>query len=151
MLNQNDLHWLSGILEGEGYFGIMADGDNKTFRVQVCSTDEDVIIRASKILLGYNRVGVSKNKPYRKKNYYQVNVNGKDAIAWMMTLYSLMGIRRKARIREIINIWISYSRANDNCRTCGAIYSKVGRYRTRPRSGESIMRCRACAAHARKI
>jgi hypothetical protein len=34
-----------------------------------------------------------------------MRVRGVDAIGWMMTLYSLMGQRRKAKIRECIAYW----------------------------------------------
>lgn len=39
------------------------------------------------------------------ENTDRTDVNGANAIAWMMTIYKLMSVRRKSKIKEIINKW----------------------------------------------
>lgn len=150
MLNFKDLYWLAGLLEGEGYFGLVKDGPtNLVFRIQVCSTDKDVIDRASNIILGEVRTSVSSgDKWYRHKDYFQVSTAGKHAIQWMMTLYSLMGTRRKARIKEIIEAWKTHNLPSDKCPK-GHTYT-IGRYRTGMRKGEIIRRCVTCSRIAKR-
>lgn len=102
MLRTIDIAWLAGLLEGEGSFGVK-DGSPK---IQMQSTDEDIIRRASELF------GVAfREKPYkpRGKDYYKpvwgVHVHGTRAIGWMMTVYSLMGERRQEKIRSVIDAW----------------------------------------------
>ena len=109
MVNRDDLMWLAGYLEGEGCFTISINytkNEGKSYRILVTSEDIDVIERASKLLVGYSRITSSKPKHYHK-TFYGTNVNGSRAIGWMMTLYNLMGIRRKKRIKEVIKDWRS--------------------------------------------
>lgn len=82
-------------------------------------TDKDVIERAAHIL------GVPIHnytyKPKGKDSYkpvYTCRVHGKDAIGWMMTLFTFMGDRRRTRIKEIIAQWksSSYNRAKRGTR-----------------------------------
>src|SRR5712672_2716554 len=96
VLKINDLCWLSGLLEGEGYFAISTqNGGVKIPRIQCAMTDKDIVIKASKMMLGLNRVTCSRAATKQFKAVYQFSVNGDKAIEWMMTLYSLMGTRRK--------------------------------------------------------
>ncbi len=109
MLSPNDLNWLAGFIEGEGYFGY-----NDTPRFVVGSTDKDVIERASRILgqkitLERRRRIDFRIPDTKLKDMYRISICAIKAIGWMMTLYSLMGLRRKEKIREIITIWKSRS------------------------------------------
>lgn len=93
-----DVYWLAGLLEGEGCFS--------TSRfcpiIALSMTDEDVVSRATKLLgASYGRHICKKPR----KDCFQVHLYGDKAIAWMMTLYPLMGKRRQERIREIISGW----------------------------------------------
>jgi hypothetical protein len=66
-------------------------------------TDRDIVHRVA----GLFDSGVQfKRKADRKrKEVYCTEVYGPKAIAWAMTIYSFMGIRRKERIREMILVW----------------------------------------------
>ncbi len=107
MLNSSDLNWLAGFVEGEGYFGY-----NDTPKFVVGSTDRDVIERASRILNHKIRLERRDKVDFRVtklKDMYRIEICAIKAISWMMTLYSLMGSRRKEKIREIITTWKSRS------------------------------------------
>jgi hypothetical protein len=112
MINKEDIIWLAGYLEGEGCFTITSadsKGGSKTHRILVTSVDKDVIERASILLVGYIRLTRGRHK-HNPKIYYGTNISGVRAIGWMMTLYPLMGERRKARIKEVIEHWKRYNK-----------------------------------------
>ena len=111
MIDMKDIYWLAGYLEGEGSFTInRRTNTNKTFRLVVNSTDKDVIAKVG------NLIG-SRIHRHNGKNWYRIGnkqpfsvcVVNRKAIGWMMTLYPLMGERRKARIKEIILEWRNHS------------------------------------------
>jgi hypothetical protein len=96
-----DIAWLAGLLEGEGCFSRRGN----CITIQVYMTDLDVVERAA-TMLGAPSVGrrVDPLRPNDLPCYY-CTVSGPSAAAWMMTLYCLMGDRRKARIRELLAIF----------------------------------------------
>lgn len=101
-----DFEWLAGLFEGEGCFGVYHRKDrpptNTAVRMRVAMTDEDVIAKAAR-LLGYN---YHESSPTRSgKRVWQVQMTGRKAAGWMMTLYSLMGSRRRTAIRSALALW----------------------------------------------
>jgi hypothetical protein len=104
-MKTTDICWLAGLLEGEGSFRIHGNGEG-TLEVCVGMTDRDVILRAAQIL------GTSVDGPYFRpphKPMYQARVYSSRAASWMMTIYSLMGERRKEKIRTILKKWLLLS------------------------------------------
>jgi len=109
-----DIAWLAGIVEGEGCFTrVSAAGTNArpSAVIAIAMTDEDVVRRAAAILGGYAvsktlSPAMLKRRP-NPKPVYRVSVSGHRAAAWMMTLYALMGKRRKARIAELLREWVA--------------------------------------------
>lgn len=88
------LYYLAGLLEGEGCF----TRDSKAIRLALAMTDYDTVQRAA-TLLGSRVCG-----PYDTghKPSYRTTVTGKNAVAWMLTLYPLLSQRRRARIQELL-------------------------------------------------
>ncbi len=113
MTDIKDIYWLAGYLEGEGSFTIYSRGRFKQFRIEFSSSDLDIVRKTKRILKttgiiflrkqGYSQFG-SKKKPE-----YYLKIYQREAIQWMMTIYSLMGMRRKAKIGEILSIWKSHT------------------------------------------
>lgn len=99
MIHVVNIGWVAGLLEGDGAFCL----DNKKHPyIQVCMTDRDTVEKLS-TFLGSNCQG-----PYTKRGRqltYHTTCHGTRAIEWMLTVYSLMGKRRKARISEIVALW----------------------------------------------
>lgn len=89
--------WLAGILEGEGTFGHYS-----STRIKVQMGDKDIIERVAKLW------GVEvKTRPDKRPKHnvmYEASIYGPAAIEWMKKVYLLMGIRRKAKIMEILAI-----------------------------------------------
>lgn len=103
MINMGNIYYIAGLLEGEGCFGFY----NNCPSIQISMTDLDRI-RKAKVILDINNRNVIRtqlSKSYKHKNRYALSVSGDIAIQWMMTIYSLMGDRRKAKIKEIIEQW----------------------------------------------
>jgi len=117
MLKITDLHWLAGLVEGEGCYRQAKDRRNgKTvgsLQLAIGMTDRDVIERAAK-LIGSPVYKYEKLPP--RKPIYQAVVSGQKAAGWMMTLYSLMGERRRAKIAELIPKWRRQTRKREMCR-----------------------------------
>jgi len=104
-LEMKDLYWLAGLLEGEGCFCWSAGRDRYRYpRISLSMTDQDVIVRAQSFFGTCKSTGYT---PSARKPYYTIQITGSRAAGWMMTLYSLMGKRRKARIKEILLLWKS--------------------------------------------
>ena len=102
MITVRNIEWLAGLLEGEGCFGFQSHRKWNP-RIDLAMTDEDVVARASSLMKDgkywtrYSHVG--------HKTQYCLRITGPRAIQWMMTLYLLMGHRRRGKIKEIITRW----------------------------------------------
>src|SRR5260221_9352025 len=102
MLLMKDLYWLSAIIEGEGCFTANRKGPYCYPKITVKMTDEDIMRRVGNILGSnvHQYKGQDDNfiRTMKCKDTYQTTVTGIRARGWMMTLYPLMGERRKSRI-----------------------------------------------------
>jgi len=101
MIRSIDLAWLAGLFEGEGYIGI-----KRGRLVLVLSmTDKDVVQRAHTIA----HVGVMYERKQRTKTGKQVWMwtvtRIEHAAGLAMTLYPLLGERRRQRIKEALASW----------------------------------------------
>ena len=94
-----DLHWLVGLLEGEGCFTL----DRYSPVIKLLMTDKDVVERAA-ALLGNTKVSERK-RPAGRKTAYATQVFGSPAIELMKIMQPLMGLRRKQRIEEVLVRW----------------------------------------------
>ena len=96
-----DIAWLAGILEGEGCFQFTKSNSPV---IILKMNDEDIVNKVSKL---FNKSYYEDNNPVRGgyNKIYRTQINGTKAIEWMFTIYSLLGNRRKEKIREIIEQW----------------------------------------------
>lgn len=116
-----DIAWLAGLVEGEGCIGFYKNGQHSSGheyhlpKLTINMTDKDVIQKAadlfgSKVNGPYNPGKNASGESYKQK--FAVNVYGSRAIGWMMTLYPFLGSRRRAKAREVVQLW----RENTNLR-----------------------------------
>lgn len=117
MTSIKDIYWLAGILEGEGcfYTSLNMRHSGRSYIINLKMNDIDIVKKCSSILRGEDNIRYYMQEYPNKPNWnatYSTFVSGRIAIAWMMTLYSLLGQRRKARIREIIKEWKEYADAD---------------------------------------
>jgi hypothetical protein len=99
-----EIGWLVGLLEGEGNFRY----DGKTQRIQLKTTDEDIIYKYVDLIkrltrqeLHINRYADMKNRNY--KEYYQSVIMGNKARAIMKLVVCYMGKRRRQQIWQALN------------------------------------------------
>ncbi|MDX2162144.1 MAG: hypothetical protein SF162_12520 [bacterium] len=90
------LHWLAGLLEGEGSFKPSPPSAPNTPAISVMMTDEDIIARVAAIF--GTKYHVIKPRQEGAKIPYAVNLKGFKAYTLMRQLYPLMSKRRQAQI-----------------------------------------------------
>lgn len=99
-ISDTDLHWLAGIIEGEGCFTLSG---NKYCQptIKIGMTDHDIMLKVHKLLSCGTICERKSNNGY--KTQWIVRVYSKDAVEWMNILYPLMGSRRKLAIEEVLS------------------------------------------------
>jgi hypothetical protein len=99
-ISKQDLHWLAGLLEGEGSFVAGPPSTPRSPIVQVSMVDLDIIERAGSLF----GTGAHVIPPRREgwRTAYCVRVRGARAVLWMKRLRPLMGTRRQAQIDKAI-------------------------------------------------
>jgi len=116
-IDRLDMAWLAGLLEGEGSFVLNRRSNGKCdVRIQIAMSDEDVISRVA-LLLTKGKYRIWDRKGYKMQ--FLLRVTGTRAAGWMMTLYGLMGLRRRERIRELLAYWKVQPVANKLRDRCG--------------------------------
>jgi hypothetical protein len=107
-----ELAWLAGLLEGEGYFGmIKSHVGGKMYRyprVGVTMTDRDVIERVA-AMFG-QKVTTVRPGPRSRLMQYRFTLTGARAAQLMVDLRPMLGARRQARIDEVLS---EYSTVED--------------------------------------
>jgi hypothetical protein len=102
-MDDADFHWLVGLLEGEGCFGLSPGRAYKTSvyrypRIVLNMTDEDVVARGAQLLgCKYHR-----QRHGRHKDTFTACLQGKRAADLMQALLPHMGARRQQRIVAIL-------------------------------------------------
>ena len=102
ILTMPDIYWLAGLLEGEGCFTTQGASRMK-LKLALVMNDLDIMQRAAVLLGGH--VGPRQRQNPRHHQSYQIQLYGHLAAGWMMTLYLLLGERRRKRIRTLLTEW----------------------------------------------
>lgn len=98
-ITSKDICWLAGLVEGEGSFVF----NHKSLVMTINSTDWDVINHAGMLMDAPVR-GPYAQCGHGTKPMYRVSTYGAE---WPMTLYSLLGERRRNKIKELLTPWRS--------------------------------------------
>lgn len=105
-MNDFEIGYVAGIIDGEGYIGIKkTKTGNLDVSMKVTSTDEDIIDK----MIAFTGVG-TKNGPYeptetKKKPYWGWHIQKMRDIQFVLTLVrTVMSQRRQERIEEVLNI-----------------------------------------------
>jgi transcriptional regulator with PAS, ATPase and Fis domain len=98
-VNENDLAWLAGLLEGEGSFLKGPPSSPHLPVIQLHMIDEDVVDRVAKLFGRASYYREDKRRVTRGwRPAYQVQVKGRKAVELMKMLRPLMGRRRREQI-----------------------------------------------------
>jgi hypothetical protein len=102
-LNDFELGWLAGLLEGEG--GFQYGGGSQTVRLEM--SDEDIVLKAAALVykltnhqptIRYQDRGNKKHSPT-----YIFSISGAVAQQVMRAIVPHMGFRRRQRIWQVLN------------------------------------------------
>jgi hypothetical protein len=99
-VDEQEFHWLSGILEGEGTFGAAPPSTPGIPFIRVVMTDRDVVDRVAKL---WARALIA--LPARKERYktpYATVLKGSSAVGLMTTLRPYMGRVRQEQIDRAV-------------------------------------------------
>ncbi len=102
-MDLKELYWAAGFLEGEGYFCLR--GKTKSaVTISASQVQRHPLDRLEAAWAGIVR-GPYQNKNPRSTPYYRWDLGGTNAVALMMTLYTLLSPKRQEAIRSIIAVW----------------------------------------------
>ena len=97
-----DIAWFAGLLEGEGcFFNIQRA---YAPRISLGMTDRDVVEKAA-ALVGNPSVYRRVTQHPKHKDQWWFMLTGHRAVGVMFTIYPFMGVRRRAKIREVVSRW----------------------------------------------
>lgn len=97
-LSDRDLHWLVGILEGEGCFDLHR---NRYPRIRVAMTDRDIVGRVASLFGSSIRLSLRRfNQPT-----WHAEIQGERAAEIMEAILPHMGARRSQKIAQILARW----------------------------------------------
>lgn len=95
-MDERDLYWLAGLLEGEGAFDLHR---GKYPRIRLAMTDRDTVGRAATLLDGKVRLSL---KPAPQQATWHVEISGTKAAAIMRLILPHMGARRSGKIATVL-------------------------------------------------
>jgi hypothetical protein len=106
-MEDKDLYWLAGWLEGEGSFLHGAPSRPTLCGIHGSSTDEDVVIRLSQLLgVKYHKQQKRKSDKPHYKDVFTIRITGHLAKDLMLKLKPLMGNRRQQQIDAAVNSYV---------------------------------------------
>lgn len=101
-----DIYYIAALVEGEGSFRSTGDG------LRISMADHDVIVKAAGILGRdvtvngpYKRSRMVKGKRRKYSPMSYLRISGPAGAGWMMTIYPLMGKRRRGQIKMALLKW----------------------------------------------
>lgn len=96
-----ELGFLIGLWEGEGCF---SSASGCRLMLTISMSDKDVIASVA-VLMNRHVNGPYTQKGNGTKPLWRVTVFGREAALWMLRFYAHLGLRRQARIRELLRGW----------------------------------------------
>lgn len=100
-MEDRDLYWLAGLLEGEGSFLKGPPSAPNNLRIALAMTDKDVVERV-RDLFGVQVLHTRQPKEAHWKVSYQTLISGIKAMTLMLKLQPLMGERRQQQIQAAL-------------------------------------------------
>ena len=131
---ENALHWLAGLLEGEGSFLFPTPSAPGRPVIQLAMTDEDVVARVA-ALFSVRYHGWQRRNSNAKLSY-QVLLRGGRAVDYMQRLRPLMGQRRQQQIDQALAQYTPPDRRGDHNPRSRLNREQVVAIKTRLQNGE---------------
>ncbi len=113
----DSLHWLAGLLEGEGTFGVQTVDGKPYSYVRLVMTDLDVVERAAGLFPTTGSIVTVKARKQGHQDAYSANWSHRKALNVMWAVLPHMGARRTTKIVDTLAE--CYESRFKVCRTCG--------------------------------
>ena len=104
-MNEIEIAWLAGYLEGEGCFGIYNSKNNDYPSIHVATTDLDILYKVKELMNTNSFSSDLRTGKNGWKRTYRTISFGEKSITTMKEILPHMGERRTKKILEIIEAW----------------------------------------------
>ena len=142
MVNLDDLHWVSGFIEGEGCFS----HNTSSLQLGVAQVQRWPLEKLVRIFGG--KLRIIKARKENHNNQFFWCVYGNVAAGTMMTLYPLLSPKRKEKIRELLELWRKIPARSPYAKFCKRGHPKVYPYYIEYKPGK--YRCKECLNFIRR-
>lgn len=102
VMDETEIAWLAGLLEGEGSFLKPPPSDPGRPRISLEMTDQDVVERVAK-MFEISYIHTKRYANVKHKDGFRFLLRGQRAVRLMEVLSPYMGTRRQAQINEVLN------------------------------------------------
>lgn len=99
-ISSEELHWIAGLLEGEGSFLVGPPSAPRYPVLALQMNDEDVVRRVAKLFARKPTCAQPRKSHWRPT--WQVRITGAKAVSWMIAVHPLMGERRRGQIDRAV-------------------------------------------------
>jgi hypothetical protein len=103
-IDPKTLFWLTGLFEGEAYFGYGVPSEPNLPRISIHMTDEDVIAKVA-TLFGHSYTPITRQKEHWNITY-RFALKGIRAAYLMKQIYPIMGQRRQGQIARALENYV---------------------------------------------
>jgi hypothetical protein len=132
-MNQNDIYWLAGLLEGEGSFMKGAPSNKRLPIISMQTTDGDIAEKVGKM---FNvKVYSRKRRQEHWKDVYSIRIIGSRAVELMKILKPLMGKRRQEQIQTALDSYVNTTKEEHASKLN---WETVREIRVKMASGQSV-------------
>ena len=113
-MNISEIYWLAGLYEGEGWcrFSLSKNGQCRTFVFGIAMTDFDVLQHAYNLTGGHlyttPKEKMRSGNLVSTKDMHTLVIYGSRGVSVVLTLYCLLGERRRGQIRKALTEWAKY-------------------------------------------
>lgn len=105
-MSEREIGWVAGILEGEGCFSVLKNRSSKKIylhaKVHIQSSDRDVVEKIQSFSGLGTVAGPFKTRSAKHSPMHSWQTQGDDARTLMNLILPQMGIRRKKKIKQVL-------------------------------------------------
>jgi hypothetical protein len=147
-MTDTELHWLAGLLEGEGSFSPGPPSAKNSVRIMLTMTDEDVVARVAQLWgVAYHEVRRDRCEAHGWKPNFYVHLRGRPAVDLMQRMAPLMGLRRQQQIERALSSYDPNLRRKLSPEQLTEIRAKVAEGRTHTQLAEEYEVDRSTISH----
>lgn len=101
-MNIADIHWLAGILDRVGSWGVARNGKRKFIHLSFELRDKSLVDEIARILDKARSPRRRDQRGWTDNSTWQIRINGRRAHGWLMTLAAAMRTNRRDQLIEFL-------------------------------------------------